>query len=130
MADSTAAASNTKPSASNSESTKKPNRRPRYRKNNKPRVNDKKPQADKKKEEGEEETPEESGSDGEEGEACFICTEPVDYYSVAPCNHRTCHMCTLRLRVLYKTKNCAYCKVSLFFFFFFFLLSLEVYIFN
>jgi DNA mismatch repair ATPase MutL len=48
-----------------------------------------------------------------DGEVCFICTRPIDYYSVAPCNHRTCHLCTLRLRALYKTKNCAYCKVKL-----------------
>ncbi|PHZ11981.1 uncharacterized protein RHIMIDRAFT_251791 [Rhizopus microsporus ATCC 52813] len=45
-------------------------------------------------------------------EVCFICTEPIDYYAVAPCDHRTCHMCTLRLRVLYHTKNCAYCKAE------------------
>jgi hypothetical protein len=31
--------------------------------------------------------------------------------SVAPCNHRTCHICALRLRALYKTKACAHCRV-------------------
>lgn len=55
---------------------------------------------------------EEQENDDPDGEVCFICTRPIDYYAVAPCDHRTCHLCTLRLRVLYKTKNCAYCKVS------------------
>jgi hypothetical protein len=48
----------------------------------------------------------------EEEELCFICTEPVATFAVAECNHRTCHICSLRLRALYKTRNCAYCKVS------------------
>ncbi|GAA5811864.1 hypothetical protein MFLAVUS_005310 [Mucor flavus] len=45
-------------------------------------------------------------------EGCFICTRPIEFFAVGPCNHRTCHLCTLRLRVLYKTKNCAYCKAE------------------
>ncbi|KAF1800047.1 hypothetical protein V8B55DRAFT_1544003 [Mucor lusitanicus] len=55
---------------------------------------------------------EEQENDDPDGEVCFICTRPIDYYAVAPCDHRTCHLCTLRLRVLYKTKNCAYCKAE------------------
>ncbi|KAI8349652.1 hypothetical protein EDC96DRAFT_520018 [Choanephora cucurbitarum] len=54
----------------------------------------------------------ESDDDDAEGDVCFICTRPIDYYAVAPCDHRTCHLCTLRLRALYGTKNCAYCKVE------------------
>jgi hypothetical protein len=45
---------------------------------------------------------------------------------VSPCNHRTCHICALRLRALYKNKGCAHCRVCLFLafpFFFFFLLA-------
>ncbi|OBZ65803.1 E3 ubiquitin-protein ligase hel2 [Grifola frondosa] len=33
---------------------------------------------------------------------CWICAEPVKYYSLSECNHRTCHVCALRLRALYK----------------------------
>ncbi|CAG8566433.1 5786_t:CDS:10 [Diversispora eburnea] len=44
--------------------------------------------------------------------ACFICAEPIIYYALADCNHRTCHLCTLRLRALYESKNCAYCKTE------------------
>jgi hypothetical protein len=55
---------------------------------------------------------EEDQNEEADADVCFICTRPIDYYSVAPCDHRTCHLCTLRLRVLYKTKNCAYCKVK------------------
>ena len=47
-----------------------------------------------------------------EAEVCFICASPVLHNSVAPCNHRTCHICALRLRALYKTKACAHCRVS------------------
>jgi hypothetical protein len=42
---------------------------------------------------------------------CQICAEHFAYYAVAECNHRTCHRCALRLRELYKTQNCSYCKV-------------------
>ena len=48
-----------------------------------------------------------------EAEVCFICASPVVHNSVAPCNHRTCHICALRMRALYKTKDCAHCRVSL-----------------
>ena len=42
---------------------------------------------------------------------CFICAEPVKYYAVSVCNHRTCHVCSLRLRALYKKLDCTFCKV-------------------
>ncbi len=48
-------------------------------------------------------------ADGED--ICFICAEPVKYYSVSVCNHRTCHVCSLRLRALYKKLDCTFCKV-------------------
>ncbi|TFK36394.1 hypothetical protein BDQ12DRAFT_249403 [Crucibulum laeve] len=41
---------------------------------------------------------------------CWICAEPVKYYAVAECNHRTCHVCALRLRALYKKNDCTFCK--------------------
>lgn len=58
--------------------------------------------------------------DGEEGqeledieaEVCFICASPVVHNSVAPCNHRTCHICALKLRALYKTRACAHCRTE------------------
>lgn len=42
---------------------------------------------------------------------CWICAEPVKYYAVSECNHRTCHVCALRLRALYKKTDCTFCKV-------------------
>lgn len=57
--------------------------------------------------------PSTSATDAPEAELCFICAEPVQLYSVAPCNHRTCHVCAVRLRALYKKKECTFCKVSL-----------------
>ncbi|KAH9484495.1 E3 ubiquitin-protein ligase hel2 [Psilocybe cubensis] len=43
-------------------------------------------------------------------EICFICAEPVKYYAVSECNHRTCHICAIRLRALYKKRDCTFCK--------------------
>lgn len=45
-------------------------------------------------------------------EVCFICAEPVKYWAVGQCNHRTCHVCALRLRALYKKPDCTFCKVG------------------
>ncbi|KAG8968551.1 hypothetical protein FRC03_006951 [Tulasnella sp. 419] len=43
-------------------------------------------------------------------DVCFICAEKVKFYAVSECNHRTCHVCSLRLRALYKKKDCTFCK--------------------
>ncbi|KAF2474818.1 uncharacterized protein BDR25DRAFT_255289 [Lindgomyces ingoldianus] len=51
-------------------------------------------------------------ADETDGEVCFICASPVQHTAVAPCNHRTCHICSLRLRALYKTKTCAHCRTE------------------
>ncbi|KAF7919423.1 uncharacterized protein EAE98_009263 [Botrytis deweyae] len=45
-----------------------------------------------------------------EVEVCFICASDVEHNAVAPCNHRTCHICALRMRALYKSKDCGYCR--------------------
>ncbi|KFZ14638.1 hypothetical protein V502_05979 [Pseudogymnoascus sp. VKM F-4520 (FW-2644)] len=47
-----------------------------------------------------------------DAEVCFICASPVVHNAVAPCNHRTCHICALRMRALYKTKDCAHCRTE------------------
>lgn len=49
----------------------------------------------------------------EDADVCFICASPVVHTAVAPCNHRTCHICALRLRALYKTRACAHCRVGI-----------------
>lgn len=56
-------------------------------------------------------TGEEKDSDGE---LCFICGNSMKerYYSLSPCNNAFCHNCSLRLRALYKSMNCPFCKVS------------------
>ncbi|KAK3346099.1 C2H2 finger domain-containing protein [Lasiosphaeria hispida] len=53
--------------------------------------------------------PQDDASD-DDAEVCFICANPVSHYSVAPCNHSTCHICALRLRALYKSKECPHCR--------------------
>ncbi|PBP19141.1 zinc finger protein [Diplocarpon rosae] len=45
-----------------------------------------------------------------DAEVCFICASEVTHESIAPCNHRTCHICCLRMRALYKDLNCAHCR--------------------
>ncbi|CAE6427361.1 unnamed protein product [Rhizoctonia solani] len=48
---------------------------------------------------------------GDSDEAiCWICAEPVKFYALSECNHRTCHVCALRLRALYKRTDCTFCK--------------------
>jgi hypothetical protein len=47
----------------------------------------------------------------DESEVCFICAGPVVHNAVAPCNHRTCHICSLRMRALYKNRACMHCRV-------------------
>ncbi|KDR73781.1 hypothetical protein GALMADRAFT_251582 [Galerina marginata CBS 339.88] len=49
-------------------------------------------------------------SESGEMEVCWICAEPVKYYSLSECNHRTCHVCAIRLRALYKKTDCTFCK--------------------
>ncbi|EMD38121.1 hypothetical protein CERSUDRAFT_82356 [Gelatoporia subvermispora B] len=51
-------------------------------------------------------------SEADDGNLCWICAEPVKYWSVSECNHRTCHVCALRLRALYKKLECTFCKES------------------
>ncbi|OMP84916.1 LIM domain and RING finger protein [Diplodia seriata] len=53
-----------------------------------------------------------AADDEDEGEVCFICASPILHHAVSPCNHRTCHICSLRLRALYKTKACAHCRTQ------------------
>ncbi|GAA5821123.1 hypothetical protein JCM3770_005527 [Rhodotorula araucariae] len=55
---------------------------------------------------------EEAGETGDDEAICFICAEPVSYWSVSACNHRTCHTCSIRLRALYKKKECTFCKTD------------------
>ncbi|KAJ7813908.1 hypothetical protein B0H14DRAFT_2522586 [Mycena olivaceomarginata] len=50
------------------------------------------------------------GGGAEDAAICWICAEPVKYYAVSECNHRTCHVCSLRLRALYKKTDCTFCK--------------------
>lgn len=50
--------------------------------------------------------------EADESEICFICAEPVRYYALGVCSHRTCHICAIRMRALYKKLDCTYCKVS------------------
>jgi hypothetical protein len=57
--------------------------------------------------------PAEGEDEEDDAEVCFICASPVIHQAVSPCNHRTCHVCALRLRALFKTKACAHCRVSL-----------------
>ncbi|ORY82490.1 hypothetical protein BCR37DRAFT_379489 [Protomyces lactucae-debilis] len=45
-------------------------------------------------------------------EVCFICAEPIQFSALGTCSHRTCHICALRMRALYKNLACAYCKTE------------------
>ncbi|KAI8320076.1 hypothetical protein GQ54DRAFT_264240, partial [Martensiomyces pterosporus] len=51
--------------------------------------------------------------DSDDEDICFICADPVVFYAVGECDHRTCHLCNLRLRALFKSKACPYCKTDI-----------------
>jgi E3 ubiquitin-protein ligase ZNF598 len=51
--------------------------------------------------------------ESQEQDLCWICAEDIKYYAVSECNHRTCHVCALRLRALYKKLDCTFCKVRI-----------------
>ncbi|PVZ99132.1 hypothetical protein BB558_004844 [Smittium angustum] len=44
---------------------------------------------------------------------CFICANKSKYWAVGECNHHCCTVCSLRLRSLYKSNSCPYCKAEL-----------------
>ncbi|GAA5946699.1 hypothetical protein JCM3775_003137 [Rhodotorula graminis] len=54
----------------------------------------------------------EAGETTDDDAICFICAEPVVSWSVSACDHRTCHTCSIRLRALYKKKECTFCKTD------------------
>jgi len=49
----------------------------------------------------------------ESGETCLICAQSIKYFALGSCSHRTCHVCALRMRALYKKRECALCKTEL-----------------
>ncbi|KAJ1875098.1 hypothetical protein LPJ55_000909 [Coemansia sp. RSA 990] len=55
----------------------------------------------------------EGSLDADDEAVCFICANTVEFYAVGPCDHRTCFRCNLRLRELFKSKACPYCKAEL-----------------
>lgn len=67
---------------------------------------------DKEAQETPSSAPDNSVEDSADGDVCFICASTIEHTSIAPCNHQTCHICSLRLRALYKTRACAHCRVS------------------
>lgn len=61
----------------------------------------------------------EAGSGGEEADEdegplglCDLCASQITILALSPCNHRMCHICALRMRALYKTRDCAHCRVN------------------
>lgn len=45
-------------------------------------------------------------------ETCIICASDIIHEGFGPCNHRTCHVCSIRMRVLFKDQTCSLCRVS------------------
>ncbi len=44
-------------------------------------------------------------------QTCSVCAEAEPkFWSVSPCNHKICWICSLRLRALYDSKACPICK--------------------
>lgn len=48
------------------------------------------------------------------GQLCIVCCDPIEYCSLGTCNHHeVCHVCSLRMRALYKNNACSFCKADL-----------------
>lgn len=52
----------------------------------------------------------EAGEDVDDSQQCVICAEQIVYASFTPCNHKTCHKCSLRQRALYEKDLCLVCR--------------------
>ncbi|KAJ2869396.1 hypothetical protein GGI22_000277 [Coemansia erecta] len=50
---------------------------------------------------------------GDEENICFICADTTKFFAVGECNHLTCFRCNLRLRALFKSRACPYCKADM-----------------
>ncbi|KAI5820816.1 hypothetical protein BZA77DRAFT_367695, partial [Pyronema omphalodes] len=46
------------------------------------------------------------------GRTCDVCGDVVKYTAITPCNHGTCHVCSLRLRALFRNKACVICRTE------------------
>ncbi|MBW0488178.1 hypothetical protein O181_027893 [Austropuccinia psidii MF-1] len=51
--------------------------------------------------------------DNDNPDICLICAEPIKLYALGVCSHRTCHVCMIRMRALYKNWDCTLCKTNL-----------------
>lgn len=51
-------------------------------------------------------------SDPNDDSLCIICTEKIDFAAILPCNHTTCHRCSLRQRALYGRNLCLVCRTD------------------
>ncbi|KAJ2553688.1 hypothetical protein EV175_002848, partial [Coemansia sp. RSA 1933] len=49
----------------------------------------------------------------EDENVCFICADTVKFHAIGECNHITCFRCNLRLRALFKSRACPYCKADM-----------------
>ncbi|KAL2916574.1 hypothetical protein HK105_204007 [Polyrhizophydium stewartii] len=54
-----------------------------------------------------------AGAGDDDEEVCVICAEPIVWSAVGVCNHDVCHICSLRMRALYKRPHCSLCKTEL-----------------
>lgn len=58
-----------------------------------------------------------SGDEEEDADAglfglCDLCATPIEVLALSPCNHQMCHICALRMRALYKSRECPHCRVG------------------
>lgn len=45
-------------------------------------------------------------------DTCPICHEEITAYAVSRCNHPTCFVCAIRMRVLMEQTYCSICRAS------------------
>ena len=52
----------------------------------------------------------EGGEEEEEDDFCQVCMNQLTVFSVGPCNHTICFLCSTRMRVLCQKNECAICR--------------------
>ena len=41
---------------------------------------------------------------------CSICSHPIEFVAQTSCDHEMCSVCAIRMKLLFKSKDCVFCK--------------------
>ncbi|KAI3389635.1 hypothetical protein SNEBB_001349 [Seison nebaliae] len=47
------------------------------------------------------------------GDDCVLCSNKIQLFAYGQCNHVICHVCSMRMRILYNNSDCSICRQKL-----------------